>query len=162
MPEENKFQNCVHPFIHPSTHPSFLWSSLMKINMKFMLTCLHLYLTVVGWVILFRLPYLTMVGSEHSVIKMKFYHVVSALSLGDVCSTFSHQVPCNVTILLVFGVCWQQWKWWSVGVLCDSEIKMWLCHVIFVLSLGGVCDTLLKSFLCTWTVLLVFGVGWRQ
>jgi len=77
----------------------------MKINMKFMLTCLHLYLTMVGWVILSRLPYLAMVGSEHSVIKMKFNHVVLALSLGEVCSTFLHQVPCNVTILLVFRVC---------------------------------------------------------
>jgi len=28
----------------------------------------------------------------------------SALSLGEVCSTFLHQVPCNVTILLVFSV----------------------------------------------------------
>jgi len=63
----------------------------MKINMKFMLTCLHLYLITVGWVILSRLPYLAMVGSEHSVIKMQFYHVVSALSLGEVCSTFLHQ-----------------------------------------------------------------------
>lgn len=81
----------------------------MKIHMKFMLTCLYLYLTVVGWVILSSLPYLSIVGSEHSVIKMQFYHV--ALSLGDVCSTFLHQVPCNVTILVVFRVCRQQSKW---------------------------------------------------
>jgi len=83
----------------------------MKIHMKFMLTCLHLYLTMVGRVILSRLPHLSMVGSEHSVIKMQFYHVVSALSLGEVCSTFLHQVPCNLTILVVFRVCRQQSKW---------------------------------------------------